>query len=167
MSFCSAQRKLLTESLFSLEGFPPLTLALWPCLPCLSLYCWDLGVTGLDAQCLWPLCYKYLGSLRAATLWWPVPPAHVTTLPSLHIHTFVVAHTQASIQTSLPTDSDTVSFANRQLLLHFSGNGSYSFPLLLLWHRKRPIKLNSCLKEELEIALPFLSSRKKCCLAEN
>lgn len=103
--------------------------------------------------CVGGLCFKYMGNLLAATLWWLVPPAHVTTPPSLHIHAFVVAHTQASIQTSLPTATDVVT------------------PPLLLWHRERTIKLNSCLKEELEIALPhmvlFLSSRKKWHLAEN
>lgn len=126
MSFCSAQRKLLAEPLFSLEGFPPTyfgTVAI-SSMPVTLL----LRPGSHRAECL--VCgaslFKIHGQSPLATLWWP--PAYVTTPPSHHIYAFVVAHTQASIQTSLPAATDVLSFANRQLLLHFSSDGSYSFP---------------------------------------
>lgn len=125
MSFCSAQRKLLTEPLFSLQGFPPTyfgTVTMSP-MPVALLQ----RPGSHRAECLMSgasLLYRH-GQSPCSPSWWTAPAAHVTTPPSLHSHTSVVAGIHSDIFSHCHWCGQ---FCNRQLLLHFSSNGSYSFP---------------------------------------
>lgn len=77
----------------------------------------------------------------------------LTTLPPLHPHTFVVALTQVPRQTSLPTATDAVSFAKQANFASFFKQQQLQLSppcLLLLWQEERTVKLNSCLRSDLE-----------------
>lgn len=134
MSFCSAQRKWLTEPLFSLGGFPPKPCCCWvPRAAGLHPCAWGIsGVMNAQAATVWPPRSSHLSALSprscstASGAWTALLQYHPKFKPSISGHCPQAPWTPAS---SMPMPPDEGPFPITQP----------DAP----WHSSMPLKKNN------------------------